>query len=166
MSETLESIYSDGVLAKAKSLAANTMAVQRDAEDPSVWWVKGSGGTKYRVQVVIEMSETDLDVRVLTETQRDSQNNAPYRTTDQIREDLMSPPLLSCTCPNGRNRGGRPSCYHSAAVMLILESGEADSRPVMEDSNPLNEDFIGDDAKVEELRAQGYTETEIEFLRS
>lgn len=29
-------------------------------------------------------------------------------------------PWVTCDCPNGLARGGRPSCYHSAAVLLFL----------------------------------------------
>lgn len=159
-------VYSDGVLAKAEALRRNVQAVQRDAEDESVWWVKGSGGSKYRVQVILATDEEALERMVAMEEQRATYNNEPVRTVEQIREDLDSLPLLSCTCPNGRNRGGRPTCYHTAAVMLILLDGEAGEHPVMSDPNPYNEDFVGDDARVAELRAQGYTDTEIEFLRS
>lgn len=142
MSETLASVYSDKVLSKAELLAANKVAVQRDAEDESVWWVKGSGGSKYRVQVLTNFEDKEIEQGL----------------------DIL--PLVSCSCPNGQNRGGRPSCYHSASVLIVLENRTADEHDVMEDPNPLNEDFVGDDERVAELRAQGYTDTEIEFLRS
>jgi hypothetical protein len=66
------------------------------------------------------------------------------------------------------NRGGRPQCYHTAAVLLLLEEGKADEAPTMTDPSPLNEDFTGGggDAEIERLRAAGYSDTEIEFLRS
>lgn len=28
-------------------------------------------------------------------------------------------PGVTCTCPNGSNRSGRPTCYHSAATLLV-----------------------------------------------
>lgn len=28
-------------------------------------------------------------------------------------------PGVTCTCPNGSNRSGRPTCYHSAAVLMV-----------------------------------------------
>lgn len=28
-------------------------------------------------------------------------------------------PGVTCTCPNGSNRTGRPTCYHSAAVLMV-----------------------------------------------
>ena len=40
----------------------------------------------------------------------------PYRVGLISYEDQ---PSLTCTCPNGRNRGGLPSCYHTAAVALL-----------------------------------------------
>lgn len=30
-------------------------------------------------------------------------------------------PFVTCSCPNGSARGGRPNCYHSAAVLIHLE---------------------------------------------
>lgn len=27
----------------------------------------------------------------------------------------------TCTCPNGGHRGGEPTCYHTAAALLVLE---------------------------------------------
>lgn len=34
-------------------------------------------------------------------------------------EGSDSVPGITCTCPNGSNRSGRPTCYHSAAVLLV-----------------------------------------------
>lgn len=28
-------------------------------------------------------------------------------------------PGITCTCPNGSNRSGRPTCYHTAAVLMV-----------------------------------------------
>lgn len=33
--------------------------------------------------------------------------------------DSDSVPGITCTCPNGSNRSGRPTCYHSAAVLMV-----------------------------------------------
>ncbi len=28
-------------------------------------------------------------------------------------------PGVTCNCPNGSNRAGRPTCYHSASVLMV-----------------------------------------------
>lgn len=33
-------------------------------------------------------------------------------------EDSVTPGI-TCTCPNGSNRSGRPTCYHSAAALMV-----------------------------------------------
>lgn len=35
-------------------------------------------------------------------------------------------PGITCTCPNGQNRAGRPTCYHSAAVLLVHTGADVD----------------------------------------
>ncbi len=34
-------------------------------------------------------------------------------------EEILEVPWYTCTCPNGAARGGRPSCYHTAAVAAL-----------------------------------------------
>lgn len=34
--------------------------------------------------------------------------------------DLIDIPWMSCDCPNGQHLGGRPRCYHTAAVFQLL----------------------------------------------
>ena len=133
--DTLENIYTDATLRKGESLAANLHAVQRDAQDESIWWVKGSTGSKYRVQLYDDP------------------------------EHGGGVPMLTCSCPNGMHRGGRPTCYHTAAVLIILRDGKVDEHPVMTNPDPLDENFIHED-EIQELRRQGYSDDEIEFLRS
>jgi hypothetical protein len=29
-------------------------------------------------------------------------------------------PWVTCSCPNGMNKGGRPTCYHSLAALLVI----------------------------------------------
>lgn len=36
-------------------------------------------------------------------------------------------PGITCTCPNGSNRSGRPTCYHSAAVLLVHTKTDIDT---------------------------------------
>ena len=156
MIDTIESVYSEATIHKAESLVANEYAVQRDAEDSSIWWVKGSGGNKYRVQVIEEFDEDQVT---------DGKLRPGTAQFEEGQEPSTGLAWLICSCPNGMNRGGRPKCYHTCAVLLILERGKADERPVMEDPNPLNEDFIPN-SKDQALRDQGYSDDEIEFLRS
>lgn len=165
MSETIEDIYKDTTIRKAEKLRSSVHAVQRDAEDETVWWCKGSTGSKYRVQVLQITSEEELERRVQIEQERDAHSGVAVRSSEFIRAGFEQVPLMSCTCPNGMNRGGRPQCYHTAAVLLILRDGTQDQHPVMENTDPINEDFL-EGVDVDSLRAQGFTDTEIEFLRS
>jgi hypothetical protein len=34
-------------------------------------------------------------------------------------EEVLEVPWYTCNCPNGSARGGRPSCYHTAAVAAL-----------------------------------------------
>lgn len=163
--ETMDDVYKPNTLAKGRQLKDHPHAVQRDAEDASIWWVKGSTGSKYRVQVIDPGDEDEMSRRVLVEQQRDALSGNTYRTEEQVRRDLEGLPLVSCTCPNGQNRGGRPNCYHSAAVLLILEDGTQLDHPVMENTDPIDEDFV-DDETAQALKSQGFTDAEIEFLRN
>lgn len=36
-------------------------------------------------------------------------------------------PGITCTCPNGSNRSGRPTCYHSAAVLMVHTGTDPDT---------------------------------------
>jgi hypothetical protein len=38
----------------------------------------------------------------------------------QLEGPESGTPWLTCDCPNGLARGGRPSCYHTAAVMMLI----------------------------------------------
>jgi len=147
--ETIEDIYKPATLAKARKLLSNEYAVQRDAEDESVWWAKGSTGSKYRVQLLTGVTPEESIERDLA------------GDTSSTPDGFV--PLLSCTCPNGMNRGGRPQCYHTAAVLLMLEEGKEPH--IMENPDPVDEAFVQDD-EIARLKAEGYTDTEIEFLRS
>lgn len=41
-----------------------------------------------------------------------------YIDTIHAPMEGMPIPWVECTCPNGGARGGRPTCYHSAAVLM------------------------------------------------
>lgn len=168
MSE-LETIYSTATLRKARKLADEEFAVQRDAQDEGIWWVKGSNGTKYRVQFVLPLAsdEDEATIPLDDDMERDGVRVGDYVNNVRVIPPIAGVPLMTCTCPNGANRGGRPQCYHSCAVLLVLQriSSEGYTPPTMTDPSPLNEDFLGDE-RAEELRAQGYTQAEIDFLRS
>lgn len=131
--ESVYNVFTESTVKKAQGLLRKERMVQKDVQDDSIWWVKGSGGSKYRVQ--------------------------------SLRDEHGEHLAFSCTCPNGLNRGGAPSCYHTAAVHIILEEGRQDEFPVMEDPSPVNEDFTGG-ASIQSLRDQGFTDEEIEFLSS
>jgi hypothetical protein len=168
---SIESVYKPHILDKARELIGLPHAVQRDAEDRTVWWVKGLRGSKYRVQLIVPRDEEDGEdqtVVINDELEREGVQVGNYVDGFRVIPRQADVPLVSCSCPNGMNRGGRPQCYHTAAVLLLLEEGKADEAPTMTDPNPLNEDFTGGggDAEIERLRAEGYTDTEIEFLRS
>lgn len=36
-------------------------------------------------------------------------------------------PGITCTCANGQNRAGRPTCYHSAGVLLVHMKTDLDA---------------------------------------
>ena len=39
---------------------------------------------------------------------------------DEQQRDHDGLPEMICSCINGRKRGGKPSCYHSAAALMML----------------------------------------------
>ncbi|QGZ16795.1 hypothetical protein PBI_DEWDROP_148 [Microbacterium phage Dewdrop] len=159
---SLEEVYKDTTLRKAEKLRSSVHAIQRDAEDESVWWCKGSTGSKYRVQVIDPGDTIDINPDLEASGVRVGDVVDGKRV---IVPEADGMPFLSCTCPNGMNRGGRPQCYHTAAVLLILRDGTQEQHPVMTDPSPVNEDFL-DDETAKALKSQGFTDTEIEFLRS
>jgi hypothetical protein len=98
--------FSTATIAKAEQLLARG-AVERDHDYATIFWVKGSGGNRYRLQVVEPFDEDEV--------------------TGDTPEDAEALPYVTCTCPNGLNASGRPHCYHAAAVIgLILADEEAD----------------------------------------
>lgn len=88
----LDAHYSPPIIAKAHKIYRDGL-VARDPERSEVWWCRGSGGGSYRLTVV---------------------QLAPEEGEEQ---EL---PYVVCSCPNGTKRGGQPSCYHSAAVIIAL----------------------------------------------
>ena len=162
--ETIHDIYTDATLAKARTLLTNEYAVQQDAEDESVYWAKGSAGSKYRVQVIRPVSADDESTMSMNaDLEASGVRYGDYVDGKRVIPGDDAIPFVSCTCPNGLNRGGRPSCYHTAAVLLMLEEGTEPH--IMESADPLDEAFIRDD-EIARLKAEGYTDAEIEFLRS
>lgn len=111
MVETIETAYSAAIVKKAEALVSEGV-VNRAEGSTDLWEVPGSTGRLYVVQVVPAF---DPDA-------------------DEDDEDLKHAlPWMSCTCPNGANRGGRPSCYHTAAVALVLEQERAAETEAGED---------------------------------
>ncbi len=101
----LAEVFSTATIEKAEKLVEQG-GVERDPGYATIFWVKGSGGARYRLQVVepFDEDETIGDV--------DNAETLPY---------------VTCTCPNGLNASGRPHCYHAAAVIgLILADEEND----------------------------------------
>lgn len=45
--------------------------------------------------------------------------NGSQLYTVTIMESSLPVPWALCDCPNGTARGGRPSCYHTAAVLAL-----------------------------------------------
>lgn len=43
----------------------------------------------------------------------------PY-VVRKVESEGLQVPWVTCTCPNGDARGGRPNCYHTAAVLSII----------------------------------------------
>lgn len=85
--------YSDSILTKANRLIAQGKVERVDATTFAV-----AGSKTYRVNRI----ELGVD-----------EDGKP------IDDDGM--PYVTCDCPNGLARGGRPNCYHSAAVIIALE---------------------------------------------
>lgn len=163
--ETLYDIYRDTTIKKAETLRSNPHAVQRDAEDESVWWVKGSGGSKYRVQVIRPAEGDDSTIELNADLEASGARYGDFIDGRRVIPGPDSLPFVSCSCPNGVNRGGRPQCYHTAAVLLIIQDGTQENHPVMENTDPIDESFVGDFSR-EALKAQGLSDDEIEFLQS
>lgn len=46
------------------------------------------------------------------------EGSQPY-IVNRLESEGMSVPWVVCSCPNGQARGGRPSCYHTAAVLAL-----------------------------------------------
>lgn len=86
--DLLVNLYSDAVLEKAEELVRAGDAIERDEMYDSVYWVQGS------------------------------QPGSVYRVQVIEESDEDGIPFVMCGCPNGTRLGGRPTCYHSAAVLL------------------------------------------------
>jgi hypothetical protein len=46
--------------------------------------------------------------------------------------DDLKVPWPTCTCPNGTNRANRPTCYHSAAVLMKVLQLDVEKFPYVE----------------------------------
>lgn len=92
MPQTMESIYSPAVLKRGRKLIEDERIHRSTNENRFV--VRGS--EEYTVAVVPQPTDED---------------------GEPVKTDL---PWVVCSCPNGMARGGRPNCYHSAAVLLML----------------------------------------------
>lgn len=46
-----------------------------------------------------------------------------------MESEGLEVPWATCDCPNGAARGGRPSCYHTAAVLSLLLGIDLTGRP-------------------------------------
>jgi hypothetical protein len=94
----LSEVYSTAVLTKAEKLIEDG-GVSIDNEHPSIYWVKGSTGNRYRVQVIDPFDEDE--------------------TIGELDHAEVLP-FVTCTCPNGLASGGRARCFHSAGVVAIM----------------------------------------------
>jgi hypothetical protein len=108
---TLADVSTPNILKKAEALLDEPDGVEQDTDHTDVWWVQGSGTKVYRVQVTEEFDEDEVTEEILIE-----------------RPPETGLAWVTCTCPNGMARGGRPTCYHTAAVLMALEKRYAQER--------------------------------------
>lgn len=57
------------------------------------------------------------------------QGSQPYTVRILRSDDDTLVPWAICDCPNGVARGGRPSCYHTAAVLSLVTETDLTGRP-------------------------------------
>lgn len=113
---SLQEHYSDNILMKANRLVKMDR-VERDEEDRNLFRVKGSKVYKVRR---IELGEDE----------------------DGEAVDDGGMPFVTCDCPNGLARGGRPNCYHSCSVILILQQEAAEHGSGSNDPSELADDDL------------------------
>lgn len=46
--------------------------------------------------------------------------------SDSYRVQILSSTMATCSCANGKAKGGEPSCYHVLAVRLFMEGASLD----------------------------------------
>lgn len=70
---------------------------------------------------------TDDELRPAREHKKWSVDGSQPYVVQILESEGMDVPWALCSCPNGEARGGRPSCYHTAAVLaLILDKDLSD----------------------------------------
>lgn len=63
------------------------------------------------------------------------QGSQPY-TVHILPSEGMPVPWATCNCPNGDARGGRPNCYHTAAVLSKILEIDLSETPKPEKKRP------------------------------
>lgn len=102
--ELMEARYSVGVLSKARK------AFERVITDPQ--------NSPLHFDPETEM------YRVEASTPRTPPYRLQYMPGWRAAEGMSVLPWITCSCPNGLNKGGEPTCWHSALVLLATEVEE------------------------------------------
>jgi hypothetical protein len=86
----------------------------------SPWEDERSFDELYSAETIWKARSLILDHRVekTHEKRYIVQGSQPYVVN--LLEGDQDVPWAVCSCPNGEKRGGRPSCYHSAAVLATV----------------------------------------------
>lgn len=74
-----------------------------------------SAETLWKARLLLESKR----VEEINPRQYSVEGSQPY-VVDVMPDAGMPVPWAVCSCPNGTARGGRPSCYHTAAVLALL----------------------------------------------
>lgn len=87
-------------------------------DDRYSFWELYSEETLWKAKLLIEANRVE---KLKNSAGAWSVEGSQHYLVHQLESGDMPVPWLTCSCPNGEARGGRPSCYHCCAVhMLIL----------------------------------------------
>jgi uncharacterized Zn finger protein len=84
----------------------------------------GDTGVRWSAESIYKAERLVADGKVSVDVRHPQvfwvQGSAPHK----YRVQTDGKTWLTCTCPNGQ-RTSRPSCYHSAAALMVLVQGES-----------------------------------------
>lgn len=85
-------------------------------DDQRGFWELWSEESIWKGKLLLDSERVHADE---TGTSWSVEGSELYRVHKLGSEEELQVPWYTCNCPNGSARGGRPSCYHTAAVAAL-----------------------------------------------